>query len=162
MSRFLTCLHGWIDLTMWCDDVMTNHRLQSTKQMDWINLLLTYNQRNKNSFIVVMLHWVNTPSWWMRFKTMTTPDQVRICYWFVRSSLMSWILSGLRVIRFLAMYLLDPSKLDDIVTKVIAMQSKFVQEKTFYIVAAILHMHHQNLKDALTILAAAPHGSVEV
>ncbi len=68
---------------------------------------------------------------------------------------------GLRVIRFLAMALLDPSKLDDIIAKLNVLSTKFIQEKTFYSVAATLFMHHQNLKDALRILHQAPHGSVE-
>jgi hypothetical protein len=68
---------------------------------------------------------------------------------------------GLRVIRFLAMYLLDPNKLEDIIAKLNNLSTKFIQEKTFYSVAAILYMHQQNLKEALRTLNNAPHASIE-
>lgn len=59
------------------------------------------------------------------------------------------------------MYLLDPNKLEDIIVKLNAISAKFIQEKTFYSVAAILYMHQQNLKDALRMLNNAPHASIE-
>lgn len=60
---------------------------------------------------------------------------------------------ALKVIRLLATYLNDTSKLEETITKLNSIAlTVTTTDKTFAIVSALLHMYNQNLKEALKSL----------
>lgn len=67
------------------------------------------------------------------------------------------LILGLKVIRLLASYFLDPATLDSSINQLNGFQFGYSACSTSgYVVAAILYMYAQNLKDALRVLSSAP------